>query len=146
MGSAWRPPTSPKSRNRRGRPPLAPPRSQSVEALLDSAPSSNNNSNNQQSTTTINSCAGVPQIEDRSKRAHSVGHEIQQHQLPEETPLQQTEVCTLELTSAESPPSPSFRLSRSTDSLALASDADTLKRKRNFMDRCVNKMRSLIKK
>lgn len=29
---------------------------------------------------------------------------------------------------------------------SVASDSDTLKRKKNFMDRCVNKVRSLIKK
>lgn len=97
MGNAWRPPTSPKSRSRRTRAATAaaPPRSQSVEALLDSPPSP--------SQGPVQRAISAQQIEPQQSMMDD-----------------QSEIAT--------------------------SENDTLRRKRNFVDRWASKVRSMMKK
>lgn len=136
MCTAWRPPTSPKGKSRR-RCAAAPSRTQSVEGLLDS----NNVSQPQHPP---------PEAVLDSSRSQSVERVLECASLPSRT--HSTEGL-LESTACDCPsPEPilekSASLHEDIDAISdsVISDSDTLKRKRNFMDRCVNKVRSLIKK
>ncbi|XP_046681506.1 uncharacterized protein LOC124368276, partial [Homalodisca vitripennis] len=129
---AWRPPTSPKGRTRRRK--VAPPsRTHSVEGLLDSSVNRGVNSppeapSRSQSTERIIDSPPPP------SRTHS------SDALLESTPVSDAVTEPLLEKSA------SLGEDLDTISDSVTSSSDTLKRKRNFMDRCVNKVRSLIKK
>lgn len=136
MCTAWRPPTSPKGKSRR-RCAAPPSRTQSVEGLLDS----NNVSVPRHSP---------PEAALDSSRSQSVERVLECASPPSRT---HSSEGLLESTACDSPsPEPilekSASLHEDIDAISdsVTSDSDTLKRKRNFMDRCVNKVRSLIKK
>lgn len=138
MCTAWRPPTSPKGKTRRRR--AAPPyRTQSVEGLLES----------NSSPPRTNSTNGLTDSPSPPSRSHSVERILESPPPPSRT---HSSEGLLESTPTDSQPEPLLEKSVSmhddldTISDSVTSGSDTLKRKRNFMDRCVNKVRSLIRK
>lgn len=125
---AWRPPTSPKGRTRRRK--VAPPlRTHSVEGLLDSTSTPAPEPRSHSVERNLDSPPSPP------SRTHSSDALLESSPLDEEG----REPHQLEK---------SVSLNEDLDNLSdsVTSGSDTLKRKRNFMDRCVNKVRSLIKK
>uniref|UniRef100_A0A1B6C0Y2 Uncharacterized protein n=1 Tax=Clastoptera arizonana TaxID=38151 RepID=A0A1B6C0Y2_9HEMI len=138
MCTAWRPPTSPKGKTRRKCTAL-PYRTQSVEGLLgiNTNGTSTNNSN------ILNEPQSPP------SRSHSVERILESPSPPSRT---HSSEGLLESSPTDTQPEPplekSISMHNDLDAISdsVTSGSDTLKRKRNFMDRCVNKVRSLIKK
>lgn len=131
---AWRPPTSPKGKTRRRK--IAPPsRTHSVEGLLETA------------TEGSNSIQSPPEVPVRSQSAERV---IDSPPPPSRTHSSDALLESNPSTDTHLEPlmEKSVSLHDDLDNISdsVTSSSDTLKRKRNFMDRCVNKMRSLIKK
>lgn len=147
MPTAWRPPTSPKGRTRRKR--AVPSRTQSEEGLVESplarSPTPPSRSHSEEGLVETPSEILSPAITSRTNSEDT---------LDPLSPTPPTRTQSLEglIDQTIMDPLPilekSVSLNEDLDKMSdsVTSDSDTLKRKKNFMDRCVNKVRSLIKK
>lgn len=146
MPTAWRPPTSPKGRTRRKR--AIPSRAQSEEGLVESpleqSPEPPSRAHSEEGLVETPSEILSPAITSRTNSEDTLD--------PFKNTLSPTRTQSLEglidhNTSEQRPVlEKSVSLNEDLDKISdsIASDSDTLKRKKNFMDRCVNKVRSLI--
>lgn len=146
---AWRPPTSPKGKTRR-RKAAMPSRTHSVEGLLETAQASLLDGAPSRTRSTEGLVESQQSEADSPLRSQTSDRVMDSPSPPSRT---HSSDALLESTPSSDDP-PELLLEKSTslnadlDSVSdsVTSSSDTLKRKRNFMDRCVNKMRSLIKK
>ncbi|RZF44371.1 hypothetical protein LSTR_LSTR007946 [Laodelphax striatellus] len=176
MPTAWRPPTSPKGRTRRKRAIPSRAQSEeglmerdSISPLAQS-PEPVSRSHSQDDLDDLDTTRSQDDLDttrsqddldttrsqddlDTSRSQDDLDTSRSQNNL-DRTPLPPSRTHSLE--NVLDTPSSQLRpvLEKSTSlcedldkiSDSVASDSDTLKRKKNFMDRCVNKVRSLIKK